>query len=204
MIGIIDYGRGNISSVETALETGGFENITTDDHELLRKCDGLILPGVGAFKDGMQDLERRGLIPIIKEAVALGKPLLGICLGLHLLFEVGEEDGESAGLGILKGRVERLSTTLKIPHIGWNDLRIVNSSPLLDGIVDGDNFYFVHSYQAHPVDSSVISAVCDYGQEILAVVSRDNVFGVQFHPEKSSNKGMVLIQNFGRLVSKWS
>lgn len=204
MIGIIDYGRGNISSVETALEKGGFDNITTDDHELLRKCDGLILPGVGAFKDGMQDLERRGLIPVIKKFVASGKPLLGICLGLHLLFEVGEEDGESQGLGILEGRVERLTTTLKIPHIGWNDLKIVTPSPILDGIEDGDNFYFVHSYQAHPVDRSVISAVCDYGQEIVAVVSHGNVFGVQFHPEKSSHKGMVLIQNFGRLVSKWS
>jgi glutamine amidotransferase len=190
--------------VETALEKGGFENITTDDHKLLRECAGLILPGVGAFKDGMQDLERRGLIPIIKEAVAIGKPLLGICLGLHLLFEVGEEDGESVGLGILEGRVERLTTTLKIPHIGWNDLKIVSASPLLENIEDGDNFYFVHSYQAHPVDRSIISAICAYGQEIVAVVSHDNVFGVQFHPEKSSTKGMILIQNFGKLVAKWS
>ena len=204
MIGIIDYGRGNISSVETALDKGGFENITTDDHETLKKCDGLILPGVGAFKDGMNDLKKRGLIPVIKEAVESGKPILGICLGLHLLFEYGEEDGESAGLGILEGRVQRLTTTLKIPHIGWNDLIIKNPSPLLDGIVDGDNFYFVHSYQAHPVDKSIISAVCEYGEEIVAVVSKKNVFGVQFHPEKSSTKGMVLIQNFGRLVGKWS
>ncbi len=204
MIGIIDYGRGNISSVETALDKGGFENITTDDHNILRKCDGLILPGVGAFKDGMKDLEGRGLIPVIEEAVLQGKPLLGICLGLHLLFEVGEEDGQSAGLGILKGRVERLTTKLKIPHIGWNDLKIINPSPILDDIVDGDNFYFVHSYQAHPVDKSIISATCDYGQDVVAVVTKNNVFGVQFHPEKSSLKGMVLIQNFGRLVSKWS
>ncbi|MDD2371348.1 MAG: imidazole glycerol phosphate synthase subunit HisH [Firmicutes bacterium] len=204
MIGIIDYGRGNISSVETALEKGGFKNITTDDHELLRKCDGLILPGVGAFKDGMKDLENRGLIPIIEEVVKSGKPLLGICLGLHLLFEVGEEDGESKGLGLLEGRVERLTTTFKIPHIGWNDLKIINPSPILDGIVDGDNFYFVHSYQAHPVDKSIISATCNYGQDIVAVVSKNNIFGVQFHPEKSSHKGMVLIQNFGKLVSQWS
>lgn len=204
MIGIIDYGRGNISSVETALEKGGFKNITTDDHELLRKCDGLILPGVGAFKDGMKDLENRGLIPIIEEVVKSGKPLLGICLGLHLLFEVGEEDGESKGLGLLEGRVERLTTTFKIPHIGWNDLKIINPSPILDGIVDGDNFYFVHSYQAHPVDKSIIIATCNYGQDIVAVVSKNNIFGVQFHPEKSSHKGMVLIQNFGKLVSQWS
>ena len=204
MIGIIDYGRGNISSVETALDKGGFENITTDDHDILRKCDGLILPGVGAFKDGMKDLERRGLIPIIEEAILLGKPLLGICLGLQLLFEFGEEDGESPGLGILQGRVERLTTTLKIPHIGWNDLKLIKPSPLLEGIENGDDFYFVHSYQAHPVDKSVISATCDYGQDIVAVVSKNNIFGVQFHPEKSSLKGMVLIQNFGRLVSEWS
>lgn len=204
MIGIIDYGRGNISSVETALNKGGFDNITTDDHEVLRSCNGLILPGVGAFKDGMQDLKRRGLIPIIREFVEKGKPLLGICLGLHLLFEVGEEDGESEGLGLLKGRVERLTTEYKIPHIGWNNLRILKPSPILEGIEDGDNFYFVHSYQAHPEDRSVISAVCDYGQEIVAVVSRENIFGVQFHPEKSSDKGMVLIQNFGKLVTRWS
>ncbi len=204
MIGIIDYGRGNISSVETALNKGGFENITTDNHDILRKCDGLILPGVGAFKDGMKDLEKRGLIPIIEEAVKSGKPLLGICLGLHLLFEFGEENGVSAGLGILEGRVERLTTSFKIPHIGWNDLKIINPSPILDGIEDGDDFYFVHSYQAHPVDKSIIIATCDYGLEVVAVVSKENVFGVQFHPEKSSINGMILIQNFGKLVSKWS
>mgnify|MGYP003595779388 CR=1 FL=1 len=204
MIGIIDYGRGNISSVETALTKGGFENVTTDDLSVLDQCDGLILPGVGAFRDGMNDLERRGLIPFIRKAVAEGKPLLGICLGLHLLFEVGEEDGETEGLGIMKGRVERLTTSYKIPHIGWNELKIRRQSPLLEGIKDGDTFYFVHSYQAHPVDESVINATCDYGQEVVAVVSRDNVFGVQFHPEKSSAKGLQLIQNFGRLVQKWS
>lgn len=204
MIGIIDYGRGNISSVETALKEGGFENVTTDDLEVLSRCDGLILPGVGAFRDGMADLERRGLIPFLKKSVAEGKPLLGICLGLHLLFEVGEEDGESDGLGILGGRVQRLTTSFKIPHIGWNDLKIRRQSPLLEGIEDGDDFYFVHSYQAHPTDESVIVATCDYGQEIVAVVAKGNVYGVQFHPEKSSAKGLRLIQNFGRMVQKWS
>lgn len=202
MIGIIDYGRGNISSVETALNQGGFANITTDQIDILESCDGLILPGVGAFRDGMHDLEGRGLVPFLKKMAESGKPILGICLGLQLLFEVGEENGETPGLGILQGRVERLTTSLKIPHIGWNELEVKNPSPLLEGIVDGDTFYFVHSYQVHPVNRRLINATCDYGQEIVAVVSQDNIFGVQFHPEKSAGKGLILLQNFGKLVEK--
>lgn len=202
MIGIIDYGRGNISSVETALDQGGFANTTTDQLCILEKCDGLILPGVGAFKDGMEDLRRRRLVPFLQEMAKQGKPILGICLGLHLLFEVGEEDGETEGLGILGGRVIRLETSLKIPHIGWNELEIKRSSPLFEGISDGDTFYFVHSYQAQPIDPSIITATCDYGQEIVAAIGKDNVYGVQFHPEKSSTMGLRLLQNFGKMVKR--
>ena len=201
MLGIIDYGRGNLSSVESALKHGGISSVISDDPEVLRTCGGLILPVVGAFRDGMEDLRKRGLVPFLHEAVAKDTPLLGICLGLHLLFEVGEEDGETPGLGILPGRVERLTTSLKVPHIGWNDLRIRNhESPLFKDIQDGDPFYFVHSYQAHPVDREVILATCDYGQEVVAAVGSGKVFGVQFHPEKSSGKGLLLLQNFGRMV----
>ena len=203
MIAIMDYGVGNLFSLRSSLTHLGLEAVVTADAQTICKADRLILPGVGAFGDAMDKLSATGLVPVIREQAAQ-KPLLGICLGLHLLFEVGEEDGETEGLGIMKGRVERLTTSYKIPHIGWNELKIRRQSPLLEGIKDGDTFYFVHSYQAHPVDESVINATCDYGQEVVAVVSRDNVFGVQFHPEKSSAKGLQLIQNFGRLVQKWS
>lgn len=200
MIGIIDYGRGNMKSVEAALNRGGFKFINTDDISLLEDCNGYILPGVGAFKDGMEDLEKRGLDTFLKSVS--NKPILGICLGMQLLFDYGEEHGGYKGLGLIKGQVKKLTTKFKIPHMGWNSLEAKGSSPLLEGIESGDDFYFVHSFKVLPQDSSVVMATCDYGEEIVAVVESGNIYGAQFHPEKSSLKGLKIIDNFGKMVNK--
>ena len=202
MIGIIDYGRGNMKSVEAALTRGGFKFINTDDISLLDTCDGYILPGVGAFKDGMEDLNKRGLDVFLKKISKSGKPILGICLGMQLLFDYGEEHGGANGLSLIKGVVKKLTTKYKIPHMGWNSLEIKKSSSLLEGIESGDDFYFVHSFKVVPEEDAVVVATCDYGEEIVAVVEAGNIFGAQFHPEKSSIKGLKIIENFGKMVDK--
>ena len=200
MIGIIDYGRGNMKSVESALERGGFKFLNTDNTDLLKSCDGYILPGVGAFKDGMADLENRKLDLFLKDIAKTGKPILGICLGMQLLFDYGEEHGGGKGLGLIKGQVKKLTTKYKIPHMGWNSLEIKRQSTLLEGIKTGDDFYFVHSFKVLPEKEEVVVASCDYGEDIVAVVEENNIYGAQFHPEKSSLKGLKIIENFGKLV----
>lgn len=192
---IIDYGMGNLYSVSKAVAAVGAEPVVTSDPLIIAKAKKLILPGVGAFGDCMANLEKSGLIPVIKEQLAKGTPFLGICLGMQVLFEGSEEDPGVAGLGYFKGQVRKLTTKEKIPHMGWNRLELKNSSPLLTQAQD-DYVYFVHSFHCEPEDKSIITAVCDYGQEVTASVGKGNVQAFQFHPEKSSRVGLSLLKAF--------
>ncbi|MDA8441966.1 MAG: imidazole glycerol phosphate synthase subunit HisH [Peptococcaceae bacterium] len=200
MIAIIDYGRGNLRSVQKGLQKFNFEAVITDAPAVMAKAKGLILPGVGAFGDAMHQLKQRNLIDAILGNIADGKPFLGICLGMQVLFTRGEEHGQHQGLGILPGTVVKFPPGLKIPHMGWNQLHLQSETPLLRGIAEGTACYFVHSYYAAAEDPATVLASSDYGIDFAAVVGRDNVFGVQFHPEKSSSLGLQILQNFGGLV----
>lgn len=192
---IIDYGMGNLHSVNKAVAAVGGEPILTSDAEVIANADKILLPGVGAFGDCMANLEKSGLIPVIKEHLAKGTPFLGICLGMQLLFEGSEEDPGVAGLGFFKGQVKKLTTKEKIPHMGWNKLELRSASPLLTDAA-GEYVYFVHSFHAEPDDRSIITSVCDYGQEVTASVGKGNVQAFQFHPEKSSRAGLKLLKAF--------
>lgn len=200
MIAIIDYGGGNLRSVQNGFAAAGFPTVVTDEQHELEAADGLVLPGVGAFGLAMKNLRQSGLGQLLLRRVAAGVPLLGICLGLQLLFEKSEEKGEHAGLGLIEGAVVPFSGVLKVPQIGWNQLSIRREHPLLEGIRQGDYFYFVHSFYACPTDPAVVLASADYGGEFAAVVQKDHLFGIQFHPEKSSRLGLQILKNFGRLV----
>ncbi|MEL1134765.1 imidazole glycerol phosphate synthase subunit HisH [Desulfitobacterium sp. THU1] len=200
MIGIIDYDRGNLRSVEKALLKLGYSaRILESPHELT-EMKGIILPGVGAFADAMTALEEKGWVQPLLHYAQSGKPFLGICLGMQVLFEVGEEHGEHQGLGLLPGRVVKFPAGRKIPHMGWNTLHQEKSCLLLEGIPDEVYFYFVHSYYALTVDYDYIVGTSDYGVKFPALVGRDNIWGAQFHPEKSSPWGLKLLENFGRWV----
>ncbi|MBM7704510.1 imidazole glycerol phosphate synthase subunit HisH [Metabacillus iocasae] len=207
MIGIIDYGMGNLYSVSKALERLNYEYFISEDTTELKKAKGYILPGVGAFKDAMDQLHKTGLARFIQEEAANGKPLLGICLGMQLLFEESDENGLTKGLGLLKGRVERIpgvtntGETYKVPHMGWNSLTFHHSSPLLEG-VDNGHVYFVHSYYVNTSDQDAVLATSSYDVQVPAVVGRNNVFGTQFHPEKSSSLGMSMLQNYANFVEE--
>lgn len=203
MIGIIDYGRGNLRSVEKALLKVGFAATVLHSPAQVAEMDGLVLPGVGAFGDAMDSLRGDGWILPIQQFTASGRPFLGICLGMQVLFEIGEEHGRHAGLGLLAGRVVKFPSGRKIPHMGWNNLDFRQSSPLFEGIPDHAYFYFVHSYYALPGEEREILAGSDYGLAFPAVVGRDNVWGTQFHPEKSSPWGLKLLSNFGKLVKEY-
>ncbi len=194
-ITIIDYGMGNLYSVQNALKAIGAEPIVTSDAEVIAHAEKILLPGVGAFGDCMANLEKSGLIPVIRESLSSGKPFLGICLGMQLLFEGSDEAPGVQGLGFFKGQVKYLPTQLKVPHMGWNKLELRSPSLLLSG-AEGEYVYFVHSYHAEPEDKSIITSVCDYGAELTASVGRENVQAFQFHPEKSSRVGMKLLKNF--------
>ncbi|MDO8736651.1 MAG: imidazole glycerol phosphate synthase subunit HisH [Thermoleophilia bacterium] len=196
MIAIIDYGMGNLRSVEKALQKVGAEVVVSRDPDDVRRADRIVLPGVGAFGDAMANLEKRGLVEVIKSEVAAGKPFLGICLGLDLLFEESDEHGLHKGLGLLPGRVELLPTELKIPQIGWNQVSIRKESALLEGIPDGSSFYFVHSYAVVPREESDILCLTDYGCSFVSAVERGNIAAFQFHPEKSSSLGLNILRNF--------
>ena len=198
MIAIIDYGMGNLRSVQKALEKVGATAKITQDSNVIQDADKVILPGVGAMQPAMEKLTELDLISAIQSVIRLKKPFLGICLGFQLLFESSTEGGNTEGLGILKGRVERFSK-LKIPQIGWNQLHIKNGSPLLKNINDSANVYFCHSYFVIPSDSDVIAATTDYSFEFTSVVCKNNVFGVQFHPEKSQAVGLQILRNFSEL-----
>lgn len=192
---IIDYGMGNLHSVSKAVEAVGAVPIVTADKKIISAAEKIILPGVGAFGDCMKNLQATGLVPELIKHIKSGKGFLGICLGMQLLFESSEESPGVAGLGIFKGAVKRLTTEYKVPHMGWNRLKLKAASHLT-AAADGSYVYFVHSFHAVPKDSNIITAVCDYGTEITAAVGRDNIQAVQFHPEKSGEVGLKMLQAF--------
>lgn len=203
MIGIIDYGVGNLFSLKSSFEAIGEEVFVSGDKEELKKATGLILPGVGAFADAAQKLRESGLDEFVREEAKNGKPLMGICLGMQLLFEKSYEYGEHEGLGLLKGQVVPMLGTipeeLKIPHIGWNALHITNTDcPLFKDVNEGDCVYFVHSYYAENCEDS-LTATTEYSKELTAAVAKDNVFGCQFHPEKSGAVGMKILRAFSNI-----
>ena len=205
MIGIIDYGMGNLYSVSKALERLSYEYIISDDPKELKNAKGLILPGVGSFKDAMHILRETGLAKFVCEAVNEGTPLLGICLGMQLLFEESEENGLTKGLGLLSGRVVRIpgmtatGKRYKVPHMGWNRLVFRHPSPLLQNVEEG-HVYFVHSYYVVTDDGDVVLASSFYNVEVPAVVGKGNVYGTQFHPEKSGEIGMKILQNYAAIA----
>ncbi|HVX14889.1 MAG TPA: imidazole glycerol phosphate synthase subunit HisH [Pirellulales bacterium] len=201
MIAIIDYGMGNLRSVQKGFEKVGHEATVTSDPQVIRSAAKVVLPGVGAFGDAMDELSRRGLVEPVRETAAAGKPFLGICLGLQLLFETGYEGGRREGLGVLAGDVVRfeLPHEYKVPHMGWNELEIVRPAPILSGLDSGTHVYFVHSYYVVPRDPEVIAARTHYGAPFTSIVWRDNVFATQFHPEKSQADGLTMLRNFAEL-----
>jgi glutamine amidotransferase len=203
-IGIIDYGMGNRRSVQKALERAGAVAPITRNLEELRRCGGLVLPGVGAFPLAMENLRRLGLDELVRTQAVAGVPVLGICLGMQLLFESSDELGSTPGLGILAGGVSRLSAgELRIPHIGWNEVRWERPSPLTRDLpAEGCPFYHVHSFAARPATREDIVASTEYGERFATVVERGRVFGVQFHPEKSSRHGLQLLENFVRVCEE--
>lgn len=201
MIAIIDYGMGNLRSVQKGLERVGYPATIATTPEELRPAQGIVLPGVGSFGDTMANLRSRGFDVAIRRAIEEEKPFLGICVGLQVLFDYGEEMGHHEGLGIFPGRVRRFTGNLKIPHMGWNQVILRRECPLLGGIPDRSYFYFVHSYYAETPAHELICATTLYGVEFPCVVARDKIFAVQFHPEKSSTLGLRVLENFGKLVA---
>ncbi len=226
MIAIIDYGMGNLRSVEKAFEKVGFDTVVTDKPEIIENADKIVLPGVGAFKDAKDGLQERDLIEPIINHIKQNKLFLGICLGLHLLFERSYEDGVHEGLGIVSGEVVRFNADrlnldntggqkgvtetlktlpdannqkLKIPHMGWNTIREKKEVPILKGLPVDPYMYFVHSYFVIPDRDEVVAAETEYGEPFVSMISRDNVFAMQFHPEKSQHHGLMILKNFGEL-----
>ncbi len=201
MIAIVDYGMGNLRSVEKGFARVGAEAIVTSDEKDIEKARAIVLPGVGAFRDCMANLKNLKLLDPILKAIEQGKPYLGICLGLQILFTESEEFGHSEGLGIVKGVVKRFPPSdLKIPHMGWNTIRYVRRPPIMASIDDGSFFYFVHSYYVSPDDSTVIATTTDYGITFTSMIWKDNIFATQFHPEKSQRLGLKILENFTRFV----
>lgn len=206
MIAIIDYDMGNLKSVAKAFEKVGAEATVTRDPKVMNDASHIVLPGVGAFKDCMRNLEAYGLIDPIAKAVASGKPFLGICLGLQLLFDESSEFGVHKGLSLIPGKVVRFPSSkdengaeLKVPHMGWNEVKKAKESTLLEGVDDGAYFYFVHSYYAAPADATVTLTKTGYGVEFTSSIAKDNVFACQFHPEKSQKAGLKVLKNFSSM-----
>lgn len=199
MIAIVDYGMGNIASVKNALTLLGAESVVTSCPKDFERATRIIFPGVGAFADGMRALKERELIPVLeREVLEKKKPFLGICLGMQLLMSTGEEGGGAQGLGWIEGTTRRLCVnekTFRLPHIGWDDVAALPQCPLFTS-VSSPIFYFVHSYVADPKDAQVVAATCSYGETFVAAVQKENIFGVQFHPEKSQQSGISVLRNF--------
>ncbi|MGI8315551.1 imidazole glycerol phosphate synthase subunit HisH [Halobacillus mangrovi] len=208
MIGIIDYGMGNLFSVSKALERLDVPYMMGDRPEKIEGCDGYILPGVGAFPDAMKALDEHGFIPFIKEKAASGVPIYGICLGMQLLFEASEEGGETEGLGLFPGKIVKFpgvddqGRNYKVPHMGWNKLDIHQPNQPLMTDVGNDYVYFVHSFVVQTEDESILYATADYHMEVPAIIGRDHVVASQFHPEKSGKPGMQLLENFCKVMVK--
>ncbi len=205
MIAIIDYGMGNLRSVQKGFERVGREAVVTSDAKTILNASKVVLPGVGAFPDCMRNLREYGLIDAVQESIRSGKPFLGICLGLQLLFTESEEFGISKGLDIINGRVVRFKgpefKDLKIPHMGWNSLSIKRKAPALQDVPDGSHVYFVHSFHVVPEDKSVIATTTDYGIDFVSSIWKDNILAVQFHPEKSQSLGLSILKHFGEQKS---
>ena len=198
-IAIVDYGAGNLMSVHNTLDFLGYENKVASTGEVIENAAGVILPGVGAFPDAMAALTDSGLTEAVLKA-AKEKPFLGICLGMQMLFEESDEVRPCKGLGLLPGRIERIETSLKLPQIGWNALDILRPNAMTEGLENGSYVYFVHSFMAKPSDENDLAAVTDYGTRVPAMVARGNLFGCQFHPEKSGEVGLQMIRNFAKLT----
>jgi glutamine amidotransferase len=202
-IAVVDYGMGNRRSVEKALSHVGARPLVTGDHADLRAADGLVVPGVGAFPKAMDNLRALGLDELLAERLAAGTPVLGICLGMQVLFESSVEQGGTAGLGLLPGTVTRLEPgDGKLPHIGWNLVRLQRESALTTGLPDECAFYHVHSFAPRPAEPADVLGISDYGKPFVSAVDRDPLFGVQFHPEKSSAHGLALLRNFTAVCSR--
>lgn len=206
-IAIIDYGMGNLRSVQKGLEKVGIPAVVSDKAKTIGDAHGIILPGVGSFIDCMKNLEQRRLIESVLKAISKGKPFLGICLGLQVLFAESEEFGLHPGLDVFKGRVVRFfgngkeaKHALKVPHMGWNSITIKKQTPVLANIPNGSFFYFVHSYYVKPEDPEIITTTTTYGVEFVSSVGKDNVFACQFHPEKSQKMGLTILKQFGSLI----
>ena len=205
MIAIVDYDMGNVRSVQKAFEKLGHAAEVTPDPDRIRRADGVVLPGVGAFGDCMANLEKGGLRELVLEAARSGRPFLGICVGLQILFTESEEFGRQEGLGLIPGRVRRFpgkrpgAEPLKVPHIGWNEVEWRNRARIFDDLPDAAWFYFVHSYYVEPDDPAWIAGTSEYGLPFTAAIARDNVWGVQFHPEKSQKLGLSVLARFGSL-----
>lgn len=197
-IGLLDYGAGNLGSVSSALARIGAESQIVKSSAGLRECDALVIPGVGSFAAAMKKLAP--FRQAVREFAASGKPVLGICLGMQVLFDRGEEGGECEGLVLVRGKVEKMFFAKKLPHVGWNEVEPVKKSRLLEGVPRGSCFYFVHSYCCRPASKLDLLAFTDYGEKFVSAVERGNVFGVQFHPEKSGATGERLLENFWRMV----
>ena len=198
-IAIVDYGAGNLMSVHNSLDFLGYENKIAASPAVIEQAAGVILPGVGAFPDAMDALHASGLTDAVLEA-AKTKPFLGICLGMQMLFEESDEVRPCKGLGLLPGRIERIRTSLKLPQIGWNALDILRPNAMTEGVQQGDYVYFVHSFMAVPAEEGDLAAVTDYGARVPAMVARGNLFGCQFHPEKSGKVGLEMLKNFAKLT----
>jgi glutamine amidotransferase len=201
MIAIIDYGMGNLRSVQKGFEKVGHQAVVTSDPEQVARAAKVVLPGVGAFEDAVAELRRRRLVEPVLDAINAGKPFLGICLGLQLLFDVSFENGRHAGLGVLRGEVVRfeLPDQYAVPHMGWNQLGMRRRPPVLEGLAENTFVYFVHSYYVVPRDPTVIATETDYGVRFCSMIWRDNIFATQFHPEKSQSDGLRILENFASL-----
>ncbi|MFZ3138841.1 MAG: imidazole glycerol phosphate synthase subunit HisH [Thermodesulfovibrionales bacterium] len=202
MIAIVDYGMGNLRSVEKGFLKVGVDARVVREPQAVDDADAVVLPGVGAFRDCIRNLAQTSMTESIMRSIQKGKPYLGICLGLQVLFTESEEFGIYKGLDVFKGKVVRFQIDLKVPHMGWNNVKILRRPPIFDGIQDESFFYFVHSYYVAPDDTAVVSTTTDYGITFTSMVWKDNIFATQFHPEKSQESGLRILKNFGDFVRK--
>jgi imidazole glycerol-phosphate synthase subunit HisH len=202
MIAIVDYGMGNLKSVEKGFKKVGIDAVVTSEPGVVDNAGAVVLPGVGAFQDCIRNLTDRSLTEAVVSSINKGKPFLGICLGLQVLFSESEEFGSCRGLDIFKGRVVRFREGLKVPHMGWNTVKIVNRAPILSDIEDNEFFYFVHSFYVVPEDRNIIATTTDYGKTFTSMIWKDNIFATQFHPEKSQGLGLKILSGFGKFAEK--